>query len=321
MVGARATVDPVDPVKPQLTVIAGPTASGKTALAVALARRVGGEIVSADSQQVYRFFDIGTAKPSPEELAAVPHHLLSVVEPQQPFSAAEYQRHADAAIAAIASRGRPVFVVGGTGLYLRVLLHGVVEAPGADPALRATLEAQAAAEGREAVHRRLAGVDPETAAKLPTNDLVRVIRALEIHARTGVPASVWRREHAFAPDRYPFRLLVLEPPREALYRAINARTEAMFARGLIEETQALLARGYADAAPMRSVGYVQARAVAEGRMSREEALQDTAQETRRYAKRQMTWFRKEPGAVFVAPPYNVEAVAAWARAEPRAQEA
>ncbi|ADO72015.1 tRNA (adenosine(37)-N6)-dimethylallyltransferase MiaA [Stigmatella aurantiaca] len=296
--------------KPLLTVIAGPTASGKTALAVELARRAGGEIVSADSQQVYRFFDIGTAKPSEEERAAVPHHLISVVDPLETFSAAEYQRHADAAIAEIAARGRPVFLVGGTGLYLRILLHGVVEAPGADPALRASLEALAAAEGREAVHRQLAQVDPETAAKLPTNDLVRIIRALEIHSRTGVPASVWRREHAFAPDRYPFRLFILEPPREDLYRAIHARTEAMFARGLIEETQALLARGYAEAAPMRSVGYVQARAVAEGRMSREEALQDTAQETRRYAKRQLTWFRKEPGAVHVSPPYDV---ALWER--------
>ncbi len=292
-------------VKPLLTVITGPTASGKTGIAVELARRAGGEIVNADSQQVYRFFDIGTAKPSPEELAAVPHHLISVVDPLEPFSAAEYQRRADAAIADITSRGRPVFVVGGTGLYLRILLHGVVEAPGADPALRASLEAKAAAEGREAVHRKLAEVDPETAAKLPTQDLVRVIRALEIHARTGTPASRWRREHGFALDRYPFRMFVLEPPREQLYATINARTKAMFARGLVEETRELLGRGYADAAPMRSVGYVQARAVVEDRMTREEAIQDTAQETRRYAKRQLTWFRKEPGAVHVAPPYDV----------------
>ncbi len=291
--------------RPPLTVIAGPTASGKTALAVELALRAGGEIVSADSQQVYRHFDIGTAKPSAGELAAVPHHLLSVVEPGETFSAAEYQRRADAVIADIASRGKRVFVVGGTGLYLRVLLHGVVEAPGADPELRASLEALAAAEGREAVHRRLAEVDPETAARLPANDLVRIIRALEIHARTGVTASEFRRAHAFAPDRYAFRLYVLEPPREALYRAINARTEAMFAGGLVEETRALLARGYAEAAPMRSVGYVQARAVVEGRMTLQEALQDTAQETRRYAKRQLTWFRREPGAVFVQPPYDV----------------
>lgn len=289
--------------KPLLTVITGPTASGKTGIAVELARRVGGEIVNADSQQVYRLFDIGTAKPSAEELAAVPHHLISVVEPLEPFSAAEYQRRADAAIADIASRGRPVFLVGGTGLYLRILLHGVVEAPGADPALRASLEALAAAEGREAVHHKLAAVDPETAAKLPTQDLVRIIRALEIHAQTGVPASRWRREHGFAPARYPFRMFVLEPPREQLYATINARTEALFAQGLVEETRELLARGYADAAPMRSVGYVQARAVVEGRMSREEALQDTAQQTRRYAKRQLTWFRKEPGAIHLPPPY------------------
>ncbi|CAM4020197.1 tRNA (adenosine(37)-N6)-dimethylallyltransferase MiaA [Corallococcus sp. ZKHCc1 1396] len=286
-----------------LTVIAGPTASGKTALAIAWAREAGGEIVSADSQQVYRAFDIGTAKPSLEELSAVPHHLVSVVDPLEPFSAAEYQRRADAAIADITSRGRPVFVVGGTGLYLRVLLHGVVDAPGALPALRAELEAVASEQGREAVHRRLAEVDPETAAKLPPQDLVRVIRALEIHAQTGIPASEFRRAHAFAPDRYAFRLFVLNPPRDALYAAINTRAEALFAQGLVEETRALLEQGYADAAPMRSVGYVQARAVVEGRMTREEAILDTAQETRRYAKRQLTWFRREPGAVFLTPPY------------------
>ena len=290
--------------RPSLTVIAGPTASGKTAIAIELARRHGGEIVSADSPQVYRFFDIGTAKPSAEELAAVPHHLISVVDPLEPFSAAEYQRRADAAIEDITSRGRPVFVVGGTGMYLRILLHGLVEAPGADPELRAELEALAAAEGREAVHRKLAEVDPETAAKLPPQDLVRTIRALEIHKQTGKTASEFRREHAFAPDRYPFRMYVLNPPREALYRTIDARTAAMFQRGLVEEVRELIARGFAEAAPMRSVGYVQAKAVVDGQLSVDEAIQQTAQETRRYAKRQLTWFRKEPGALFVEPPYD-----------------
>ena len=290
--------------KPFLTVIAGPTASGKTAIAIELARRHGGEIVSADSQQVYRSFDIGTAKPSAEELAAVPHHLISVVEPLEPFSAAEYQRLADAAVADITSRGKPVFVVGGTGMYLRILLHGLVEAPGADPELRAELEALATAEGREAVHRKLAEVDPETAAKLPPQDLVRTIRALEIHKQTGKPASEFRREHAFTEDRYPFRMYVLSPPREALYRTIDARTAAMFQRGLVDEVRELSARGYADAAPMRSVGYVQAKAVVDGRLSVDEAIQQAAQETRRYAKRQLTWFRKEAGALFVEPPYE-----------------
>lgn len=294
--------------KPFLTVIAGPTASGKTAIAIELARRQGGEIVSADSQQVYRYFDIGTAKPSAEELAAVPHHLISVVEPLEPFSAAEYQRRADAAIEDITSRGRPVFVVGGTGMYLRILLHGLVEAPGADPELRAELEALAAAEGREAVHRKLAEVDPETAAKLPPKDLVRTIRALEIHKQTGKPASEFRKEHAFAADRYPFRMHVLSPPREDLYRSIDARTAAMFQRGLVDEVRELIARGYAEAAPMRSVGYVQAKAVVDGMLTVEEAIQQTAQETRRYAKRQLTWFRKEAGASFVEPPYDADAL-------------
>jgi tRNA dimethylallyltransferase len=255
--------------KPFLTVIAGPTASGKTAIAIELARQYGGEIVSADSQQVYRYFDIGTAKPSAEELAAVPHHLISVVDPLEPFSAAEYQRRADAVIEELTSRGKPVFVVGGTGMYLRILLHGLVEA-----------------------------------AKLPPQDLVRTIRALEIHKQTGKPASEFRREHAFAADRYPFRMYVLSPPREALYGTIDARMAAMFQRGLVDEVRELIARGYAEAAPMRSVGYVQAKAVVDGKLSLEEALQQAAQETRRYAKRQLTWFRKEAGAVFVEPPYD-----------------
>ena len=259
--------------RPSLTVITGPTASGKSALAVELARRYGGEIVGADSQQVYRHFDIGTAKPSEAERATVPHHLVSVVEPLEPFSAAEYQRRADAAIADIHARGKRVFVVGGTGMYLRILLHGLVEAPGADPGLRAELEALAAAEGREAVHRKLAEVDPETAAKLPPKDLVRTIRALEIHKQTGKPASEFRKEHAFAADRYPFRMHVLSPPREELYRRIDARSAAMFQSGLVEEVRGLIARGHGEAAPMRSVGYVQAKAVVDGTLPVEEAIQ------------------------------------------------
>jgi len=290
---------------PELLIIAGPTASGKSALALGMARRLGAEIVSADSQQVYRRFDIGTAKPSPEELAAVPHHLVSVVEPSEGFSAARYQGLADAAIEDIQRRGKRVLVVGGTGLYLRVLLHGVTEAPGAVPELRARLEAEAAREGRAALHARLAQVDPETAAQVRPNDLVRVVRALEILAQTGRPASEHRRHHGFLKNRYASRLFVLAPPRDALYAAINRRVEKMWEAGLLEETRARVAEGLREAAPMQSVGYVQALAVLEGRMSREEAILDTALQTRRYAKRQLTWFRKEPGAQFVLPPYDV----------------
>lgn len=288
-----------------LTIVAGPTASGKTALAIEIAKRQGAEIVSADSQQVYRYFDIGTAKPSATELAAVQHHLVSCVEPTEDFSAARYARLADEAIKDIEGRGKRVVIVGGTGLYLRVLLHGVVDAPGRDEALRAELEALGEREGNTALHAKLAAVDAETAARLAVADRVRIIRALEIHALTGQPASAQHRTHAFAPDRYPYTLWVLDPPREELYRVINTRTRRMFESGLLEETRALVERGFRDTAPMQAVGYVQALACLEGRMSLEQAIADAAQATRHYAKRQWTWFRKEKGARFVQPPYDL----------------
>lgn len=289
--------------KPSLTIIAGPTASGKTALAIELARKQGAEIISADSQQVYRYFDIGTAKPSASELAAVPHHLVSCVDPLEAFSAAKFAALADEVIARLHGKGVPVVVVGGTGLYLRVLLHGVVETPGRDEALRAELEAFADAQGNAALHARLAEVDPESARQLNVADRLRVIRALEITTLTQMPASAWRAAHAFAPQRYDYRLWVLDPSREALYAAINARTQAMFDRGLVEETKSLVDRGFRDAAPMRAVGYVQALDVLEGRCSLAAAVAAAAQATRHYAKRQWTWFKKEQGAVFVTPPY------------------
>jgi tRNA dimethylallyltransferase len=290
--------------KPQLTVIAGPTASGKTALALRVASALDAEIVSADSQQVYRLFDIGTAKPSAAELAAVPHHLVSVVEPTEAFSAGRFQELADAAIAEISSRGRRVVVVGGTGLYLRVLLHGVVDAPPADTELRARLEDEARTLGRPALHARLAALDPGSAGRIEPTDLVRVVRALEIHALTGTSASEFRAQHAFTEDRYPFDLFVLTPPRDELYAAIDRRTHAMFAAGLVDEVRSLVARGLRNAAPMGSVGYSQALAVVDGRLTLDAAIADTAQKTRRYAKRQLTWFKKERGARFVAPPYS-----------------
>lgn len=290
--------------------IAGPTASGKTALAIALARRTGAEIVSADSQQLYAHFDVGTAKPTAAELAAAPHHLISVVDPREQCTAARYQRLADEAIAAIQRRGRGVIVVGGTGLYLRALLRGVMDAPAADPQLRRRLEEEAAQHGRAALHARLQGVDPQSAAQIHPSDLVRVIRALEIHARTGEKASARRRRHGFSQLRHPHRLLVLAPDRAKLYARIDARTRALFDGGLVEEVQALVARGYRDAVPMRSVGYAQALAHHEGQLTRDEAIALAAQQTRRYAKRQLTWFQKEPGAEFFRDADDLEAAAA-----------
>lgn len=284
-----------------LLVIAGPTASGKTRLAIELAERVGAEIINADSQQVYRHFDIGTAKPSAAELRRVPHHLISCVEPTDAFNAVRYQTMADAVIADLRARGRRVVLAGGTGLYLRILLHGVVPAPGSDDALRAELSRL----DDETLHARLREVDPVSAARLPPRDRVRLIRAIEIFTLTGEPASTHRERHSFQSARHPYQLWVLDPPRDALYAAINARTKTMFEAGLIDETRRLVAAGYRNAAPMIAVGYAQALAVVEGRMTEADAITDVAQKTRHYAKRQWTWFRKEQGARAIQPPYDV----------------
>jgi len=289
--------------RPELLVIAGPTGAGKSALAVELAERVGAEIVSADSQAVYRHFDVGTAKPGPELLVRVPHHLVSAIEPGEPFSAARWAALADAAIAGAVARGRRVLVVGGTGLYIRVLLHGLTDTP-PDPHVRRALEEEARTLGPEALHRRLRSIDPDAAGPLAVSDVLRVIRALEIHTTTGELPSRLRAEHRFAPARYPARIWFLDPPREELERRLRERTRSMFAGGLLAEVERLVAAGHRQAAPMRSVGYRQALAVLEGRLDRAAAEEETFLETRRYAKRQRTWFRREPGTRFVAPPYT-----------------
>ncbi len=293
-----------------MVVIAGPTASGKSDLAIEVALRLGAEIISADSQAVYRAFDIGTAKPSAAQLARVPHHFISEVEPGTLFSAAEFARQADERIRDLESRGRRVVVAGGTGLYIRTLLHGVVKAPPRNEALRAELEALAGSEGNEALWARLNAVDPATAARLPPSDQVRLIRALEIHAGTGETASALRARHQFGEARHPFALFVLSPPREALYETINRRTRLMFEQGLVEETRRLVAEGFRSAAPMKSVGYAEALEVVEGRMELTAAMNLVAQRTRHYAKRQGTWFRKEQGAVFLTPPYPIDTIVA-----------
>jgi tRNA dimethylallyltransferase len=287
----------------ELTVIAGPTAAGKSALALKLTARCDAEILSADSQAVYRHFDLGTAKPNAEALARVPHHLISAVDPLQQCTAGRFQTLADAAIREISARGRRVLVVGGTGLYIRALLHGLAAAP-SDPEVRARLEAEAVQLGPEAMHARLTAKDPASARQIAVADTLRVVRALEIQELTGLPTSVAHHAHRFAVARYPFTLWFMDPPREALAQAIALRTRTMFARGLVEEVEMLVSRGYRDAPAMRSVGYRQALAVVEGRLSRSEAELETERLTRAYAKRQRTWFRKEPGARFVAPPYE-----------------
>lgn len=272
--------------KPKALVIAGPTASGKTGAALALAERLGGEIVGADSVQVYRGFDIGSAKPTPEERARVPHHLIDVVDPGHDYSAAEYAAAARAVVHSIAARGRVPIVTGGTGLYLRALFEGLMPAPGKDALRRAELEALAT----PALRASLAAVDPAWAARILGDDRYRLIRALEIYASTGVPPSEWARRQAH--DR-PFETLWigLQPPREVLYERIDRRVEAMWAGGLLAEVERLVAQGYGDTRPMASVGYAEARAQLAGELTAEQAVALAQRRTRNYAKRQGTWFR------------------------------
>ncbi len=292
----------------RLLVIAGPTASGKTALAVALARRLGGEIVNADSQQVYRGLDVGTAKPSAAERAAAAHHLVDVVEPGEGMDAARFAALADAAIADVAARGRLPIVAGGTGLYLRALLHGVVAAPGRDPALRARLEEEAARCGRPALHARLAAIDPAAAARIRPNDLVRIVRALEIAAGGTMPSEL-HAGHAFQPDRYAARIVALDPPRAALHARIDARVAEMFAGGLLDEARALAAR-FGDALPQRwPIGYAEAIACVRGELEVAEAIRRVQVAHRRYARRQVIWLRRERGVEWIAPPVDIEALA------------
>ncbi len=291
----------------RVLVLAGPTASGKSALAIDLARRLGGEIVNADSQQVYRGLDVGTAKPTAAEQSTVPHHLLDVVAPGEGMDAARFVALADQAILGIVGRGRFPLVVGGTGLYLRAVLHGVVEAPGRDPVLRARLEEEAARHGRPALHARLAAVDPEAAARIRPMDLVRIVRALEIAAGGRRPSELYAA-HRFQEQRYAATILALDPPRAELHARIAARVEAMFAGGLLDEARALLARGGGRLPERIPIGYAEAVAALRGEISRAEAVRRVEVAHRRYARRQVIWLRKEPGVQWVAPPYDAEAL-------------
>jgi tRNA dimethylallyltransferase len=262
---------------------------------VTLAEGVGGEIVSADSRQVYRYLDVGTAKPDAVDRARVPHHLLDVVDPDDAFDAARFRSLALAAVRAIHARGRPAIVCGGTGLYLRALLGGIFQGPAASPELRARLHARELAGGPGTLHAALAAADPAAAARLHPHDLLRVVRALEVLELTGRPISAWQREHRFSDGALRALVLGCARPREELAARIEGRCRAMVAGGLLEEIAALWARGYgSDLAPLRSVGYREMGAYLRGAAPREAAFAAFTRATRRLAKRQLTWFRAEP---------------------------
>ena len=270
---------------------------GKSLLAMAVATRVPGEIIVADSMQVYRGMDVGTGKPSPADRRAVPHHLLDLCHPAQVFSAFEFARRARRLVEDIHARGHLPILVGGTGLYLRAFLKGQLSGGAANAALRIRLRAEAANAGTAALHARLEQVDPASAAQIRPGDLFRVIRALELWEITGEPASTIRPALWDAPRVQVSAFLVLMRDREELYRRIDARARRMWDDGLVGEVRGLLDAGYAaDLRPLQALGYRQAVAVIQGRLSEAQALAEMQRATRNYAKRQVTWFRREPAA-------------------------
>jgi len=283
-------------------VLAGATASGKTDLAIRLARELDAEIISADSMMVYRHMDVGTAKPGPAERADIPHHLIDIVNPDEHFDAALFRRSALESMQAIASRRRPVLVVGGTGLYLRALERGLVRAPARNSRLRRELEALADEKGTEHLFRELLKVDPEAGDKIAPADRVRIIRALEIFHGSGIPASALRRKHGFGTGAQAGLYLVLSLPRDLVRRRIRERAQAMVEHGLVEETEKLLAMGYtSDLKPMKALNYRHAVAYLEGRIDRPGLLWQMEKDTWHFARRQLNWFRSEPGVEFIEP--------------------
>lgn len=284
-----------------LVVLLGPTAVGKSRVAVQVAKRFGTEILTADSRQVYRGMDIGTDKPTEAERQGVPHRLIDLVDPDQAFNAGWYREAALAEINRLYEAGKLPLIVGGTGLYIRTLARGLCPAPKADPEIRAELMKVSREQGRDRLYAELVRVDPEGAARLHPNDEAKVMRALEVHRLSGQPISAMHRQHAFQDSGFATLLIGLLRPKEELYRRIEARIDWQLAHGMVEETRALLARGYGrELGAMKGLGYRQVAAYVAGDYDYEEMVRRFKRDTRHFAKRQLTWFRKEPGIVWLS---------------------
>jgi tRNA dimethylallyltransferase len=279
----------------KIIIVCGPTGAGKTSFAIDLAQRLKGEIVGADSMQIYRSMDIGTAKPTPAEQAAVPHHMIDVVDPDAAFDAAAYAAMASATIQSIIQRGRVPFVVGGTGFYIKALVYGLFAEGPSDPDIRKQLVQEAEEEGAAALHRRLQTIDPAAAARIHPNDTYRMVRALEVHTATGEPLSAIQQRHRAGDPRFDTLEIGLVWPRPVLYDRINRRVDIMIEQGFLDEVRRLLKRGYGrELKAMQSLGYRHLAAVLEDGLPLKDALTALKRDHRRYAKRQLTWFRARP---------------------------
>ena len=300
--------------KPKLLIITGPTAVGKSEAALDLAARMGAEIINADAQQVYRYMDIGTGKPTAAERERVRHHLIDIINPDEEFNAAIFRQLALAAIVKIESRQKRAIVCGGTGLYLRALTKGLFIAPGQDPSLRERLNAEADRSGLAELYERLIRVDPGAASRIHPNDRQRIVRALEIFTLTGKPITEWQREHAFGNSDFETLVIGLQRERAELYAAINERCERMLADGLMDEVRELVRRGYGlGLKPLQSIGYRHMGLVLKGELPADEAVALMKRDTRRLAKRQLTWFRSDPEIQWFHPAQREEMQAAAER--------
>ena len=280
--------------KPKLVIVFGPTAAGKSELVLELAPRVNAEVINADSQQVYRQMDIGTAKPSKAERAKVPHHVIDVVDPDEEFNVARYRELATAAAQDIRSRGKQAIVSGGTGLYIKALTLGLFVGPAQDAGIRRSLHVEAETNGLRSLYQRLERVDSSSTSWIHPNDRQRIIRALEIYELTGKPISEWQKEHAFRDSAFSTLKIGLDRQRAELYDRINQRCDQMIEAGLVHEIMALFEKGYSrEANSLRSVGYRHMGLFLAGRMSFGEAVHLMKRDTRRLAKRQLTWFRRD----------------------------
>lgn len=287
--------------KRPLVILTGPTAVGKTALSIALAKEIGGEIISADSMQVYRHMDIGSAKIMPAETEGVPHHLIDVLEPTEEFNVVVFQKLAKQAAAEIYSRGHIPIVVGGTGFYIQALVYDIdFTENDEDTALRRELEEQAHREGAEALYERLRAVDPESCESIHVHNIKRVIRAIEFYEKTGKKISVHNMEQRQNNAPYNFAYFVLNDDRERVYERINERVDLMMAQGLVEEVRALRESGcQRDMVAMQGLGYKELLSYMEGEISQEEAVYLIKRDTRHFAKRQLTWFRREKEVIWI----------------------